>query len=290
MASLSYVVIPELKQILGAQPAVPDLSGAAAQNRFNFLFGQFIQVFITQHQPLVIFLDDLQWADAASLKLLKLLMQDDGHLLLIGAYRDNEVSPNHPLIATIEDIQAERKQRNNNKPSTLDAEAVLTDFGPDSGPGSATEFVPESLLETGPEMGPEMGPEFVSKSAPELLPHNTHVNILALEPLGLKDIKQFVADTLHSDMDAALPLAEIIYQKARGNPFFSSQILTALHAEGLITLAPSHRGWQYDLAKIHAATLTDNVVEFMGEQLLRLPADTQTALKIAACIGAQFDL
>ena len=99
--------IPELERLIGKQPPVPELSGTAAQNRFNLLFGNFIRVFTTQDHPLVIFLDDLQWADAASLNLLKLLMDesDTGYLLVLGAYRDNEVSPAHPLMLSLDDIQ-----------------------------------------------------------------------------------------------------------------------------------------------------------------------------------------
>ena len=99
-------VIPELEKIIGKQPAVPELSGSAAQNRFNLLFNKFIQVFTTKEHPLVLFLDDLQWADSASLSLIKLLMSESerGYLLLIGAYRDNEVFPAHPLMLTLDEI------------------------------------------------------------------------------------------------------------------------------------------------------------------------------------------
>ena len=69
-------VIPELEQMIGKQPAIAELSGSAAQNRFNLLFQKFIQVFTTREHPLVMFLDDLQWADSASLNLLKLLMAE----------------------------------------------------------------------------------------------------------------------------------------------------------------------------------------------------------------------
>jgi predicted ATPase/signal transduction histidine kinase len=100
-------VIPELERILGKQPSVPELSGSAAQNRFNLLFEKFIQVFTTKEHPLVIFIDDLQWADSASLKLMHLLMSktDSQYLLLIGAYRDNEVSSAHPLMLTLQEIE-----------------------------------------------------------------------------------------------------------------------------------------------------------------------------------------
>ena len=89
-------VIPELERVLGKQPEVPELSGSAAQNRFNLLFGRFVSVFAMKEHPLVLFLDDLQWADSASLNLLTLLMSESsanaetGCLLVLGAYRDNE--------------------------------------------------------------------------------------------------------------------------------------------------------------------------------------------------------
>lgn len=100
-------VIPELEHIIGKQPAVPELSGSAAQNRFNLLFQKFIQVFSTPEHPLVIFLDDLQWADSASLKLIQLLMSDaeQKYLLLLGAYRDNEVTATHPLTLTLDELR-----------------------------------------------------------------------------------------------------------------------------------------------------------------------------------------
>ncbi|NET24847.1 AAA family ATPase [Okeania sp. SIO1I7] len=98
-------VIPELEKIIGEQPAVLELSGTAAQNRFNLLFQKFTKVFTSAEHPLAIFLDDLQWADQASLKLIELLMADTKYLFLIGAYRDNEVNPAHPLILTLNEIE-----------------------------------------------------------------------------------------------------------------------------------------------------------------------------------------
>ncbi|WP_373530639.1 AAA family ATPase [Nostoc sp.] len=98
-------VIPELSIIIGQQPPSTRLSGTAAQNRFNLLFQKFTQVFTTVKHPLVMFLDDLQWADSASLKLMQLLMADTGHLLLIGAYRDHEINPGHPLMLTLSEIK-----------------------------------------------------------------------------------------------------------------------------------------------------------------------------------------
>jgi predicted ATPase/signal transduction histidine kinase/tRNA A-37 threonylcarbamoyl transferase component Bud32 len=100
-------LIPELEWLIGKQPAVTQLDGIAAQNRFNWIFGKFIQVFPTAEHPLVLFLDDLQWADLASLQFLQVLMGNSGicHLLILGAYRDNEVSPAHPLMLAVDEIR-----------------------------------------------------------------------------------------------------------------------------------------------------------------------------------------
>ncbi|WP_245894115.1 ATP-binding response regulator [Chamaesiphon polymorphus] len=98
-------IIPELERIIGKQLPAPELTGSAAQQRFNLLMQKFVRLFATAAHPLVLFLDDLQWADLASLNLLQLLMQDTGYLLVLGAYRDNEVSPIHPTLLAIEEIE-----------------------------------------------------------------------------------------------------------------------------------------------------------------------------------------
>jgi PAS domain S-box-containing protein len=223
-------VIPELERIIGAQSPALELSGTAAQNRFNLLMQKFVQVFTTASHPLVIFLDDLQWADSASLKLLQLLMEDRGHLLVLGAYRDNEVSPTHPFMLTVDEI--------------VKSGAV--------------------------------------------------VNTITLQPLSLADLNQLVADTLICDLYLAGPLTELVYQKTKGNPFFSTQFLKSLYEDGQIIFDPpvspfSKGGWQCDIAQARLTHASD-VVEFMAAQLQKLPAPTQEVLKLAACIGAQFDL
>ncbi|HEY9864323.1 MAG TPA: serine/threonine-protein kinase PknK, partial [Candidatus Obscuribacterales bacterium] len=228
-------VIPELEQIIGKQPPAVELSGNAAQNRFNLLFQKFVQVFTQKEHPLVLFLDDLQWSDSASLNLLQLLMQDSlGYLLILGAYRDNEVSPVHPFILTINEI-----------------------------------------VKTG-----------------------AIVNTITLPPLTRLDLNQLVADTLNCQPDLVEYLTQLVDQKTQGNPFFATQFLKALHEDKLIQFDSSQflkngsklGGWQCDMAQIEALSLTDDVVEFMALQLQKLPIETQDILKLAACIGAEFDL
>jgi PAS domain S-box-containing protein len=96
-------IIPEVELIIGKQPPVPSVGATEAQNRFNRIFQKFVQVFCLESHPLVIFLDDLQWIDSATLKLIELMLLDEQtqFLFLIGAYRDNEVNPTHPLVLTL---------------------------------------------------------------------------------------------------------------------------------------------------------------------------------------------
>ncbi|GAB1541621.1 AAA family ATPase [Scytonema sp. NUACC21] len=99
-------VIPEVELIVGKQPDLPILGVTESQFRFNMVFKKFIHVFMQKLHPLVLFLDDLQWADLASLNLIKLLMTDpeSQYLLMIGAYRDNEVNAAHPLMMTLDEM------------------------------------------------------------------------------------------------------------------------------------------------------------------------------------------
>ena len=101
-------LVPELKYIIGDLPPVPQGSPQDAQARFQEVFARFISVFARQEHPLALFLDDLQWLDAATLDLIANLLtrSDMRHFVLIGAYRDNEVGPTHPLMRKLKAIRA----------------------------------------------------------------------------------------------------------------------------------------------------------------------------------------
>ncbi|MHC5767699.1 MAG: ATP-binding sensor histidine kinase [Nostoc sp.] len=227
-AQVIIEVIPELELVIGKQSPVPAVSGIAAQNRFNLLLQKFIELFTEKEHPLVIFLDDLQWIDSASLKLLQSLMSEGnyGSLLLIGAYRDNEVSVTHPLMLTLDDIQK----------------------------------------------------------------NGAKINTITLKPLNESKLNQLVADSLDCTENLALPLSKLIYQKTQGNPFFATQFIKVLHQDALIYFNYEQGYWQCDIAKINQRSLANDVVEFMALQLQKLPESTQDILKLAACIGNQFDL
>ncbi|MBD0311777.1 MAG: serine/threonine-protein kinase PknK, partial [Microcoleus sp. T3-bin5] len=221
-------VIPDIELIIGKQPEVPQLGPAESQNRFNRVFQEFIGVFTDRAHPLVIFLDDLQWADSASLNLMQLLVGDweSRYLLLIGAYRDNEVNPTHPLIHAIEQIE-----------------------------------------KTG-----------------------TPVHHIVLQPFNFGNVCELLADTLTVN-DKLGFLAELIFHKTGGNPFFITQMLQALYQDNLLKFEFNSGCWQWNLEEIQAIGITDkSVVELVASRIEKLPETTQEVLKLAACIGDTFNL
>jgi PAS domain S-box-containing protein len=221
-------VIPEVELIIGKQPTLAEVGSTEAQNRFNLVFPKFIRACCSYKHPLVIFLDDLQWVDSATLKLMELMLSDREmqYLLLIGAYRDNEVSQAHPLCITIEKLKQE----------------------------------------------------------------DVAIDQIMLTPLTLESVTQLMADTFHSCSDAIAPLAELVWRKTNGNPYFTNEFLKTLYTEALIGFDRSQRCWQWNLAQIEAKNITDNVVELMLGKLRQLPGQTQHVLQLAACVGAEFDL
>lgn len=221
-------VIPQIELIIGSQPEVSQLDPTESQNRFNRVFQKFIHVFTKQTHPLVLFLDDLQWADSASLKLIQLLITDPDsqYLLMIGAYRDNETNPTHPLILTLDEI---------------------TDSG-------------------------------------------STINQIILQPLGLNTVKQLVGETLSDSIRTNL-LAELLFNKTQGNPFFLTQLFQTLYAEKLLQFDFTEGRWLWDLEEIQTIGITDyNVVELIARNIQKLSDETQQVIKLAACIGDRFNL
>ncbi len=261
-------IIPEVELIIGEQPPLLDLAPAEAQKRFNLVFQNFIKVFTKPGHPLVIFLDDLQWADGASLKLIELLLTSsylpikqvgvgakdssdnlsiqpktlspnaspidsfqidstsDTALLLIGAYRDNEIHPAHPLTLSLENIQKE---------------GVI-------------------------------------------------IQKIILKPLELKTVNHWLADTLKTSQETTHNLGELVQGKAGGNPFFISEFLQALYTENLLNFDYKQKGWIWNVNRVQKRNFTDNVVELMVAKIQKVSPETQEALKLAACIGNQFAL
>ncbi|MEI9948882.1 MAG: AAA family ATPase [Pseudomonadota bacterium] len=216
-------LIPELALVIGDQPPIPRVEPQDAATRFHLVFRNLLSVFARQEHPLVLFLDDLQWLDTATLELLQRLVTDSEshYLMLIGAYRDNEVGPTHPLSSTLSIIRAA---------------------------GGA-------------------------------------VSQVSLAPLGIEHVAELVADALHTNVDRARPLAALVSEKTGGNPFFVIQFITTLAEEGLLTFADESWSWQWDVERIVAKGITDNVADLMAAKLSRLSSDTRQALGQLACLG-----
>jgi diguanylate cyclase (GGDEF)-like protein len=220
-------VVPELEWLIGAQPPVLPLGPTEAHHRFQAVFRRFVGACATASHPLVLFLDDLQWIDPASLALIEVLLTQPPtpHLLLIGAYRDNEVAPAHPLALALERI---------------------------AGAHVAT-------------------------------------TTLVLQPLAATDIGRLTADAIRSDEATAQPLAEQVFARTGGNPYFAIQFLHNLVDEALLCIDRPARRWRWQAEGIDRLGYADNVVDLMVAKLQRLPAPTQQALKLLACLGTASD-
>ncbi len=222
-------VVPSLELIIGSQPTVPPLGPTESQNRFTRLFKEFLNVFAQAQHPLVLFLDDLQWSDLASLKLLQELVTDSDirYFLVVGAYRDNEVNLTHPLFQTVEKIEQ----------------------------------------------------------------YGAAVHQIILPSLELSSVTELLQDTFGQTTENLKLLAELIFNKTGGNPFFITQLLSTLHYEKLLAFDFNMAAWQWDILEIEAAGIVDyNVVELVARNIQKLPEETQQVLKLAACMGNHFSL
>ena len=221
-------VLPRLELIIGEQPDVAEVGGNEAQNRFNYVFRKFVTAISTEEHPIVLFIDDLQWADSASLHLLRVLLTDPENrfLLCVCAYRDNEVSPSHPFMVTVGQIERD---------------------------GGRLERI-------------EIG------------------------NLSRDDVHALVSDALTAPPHETRELTDLVYHRTRGNAFFVTQFLRSLAEEELLYFDVDTRTWAWDVERIAAKNITDNVVELMAGKIQKLPDASQAVLKHGACVGNVFDL
>ncbi len=227
-AQIIIDAIPEVELVIGPQPPVSELPPTEAQNRFNFVVQNFVHTFATQEHPLVLFLDDMQWADRPSLNLVAHLLAhaDTKYLLVIGAYRESDVDPGHPLSLMLGEIEESGKT----------------------------------------------------------------IRALKLGSLSATYVDQLVADTLHSEIEPARPLAQQCLEKTAGNPFFLNQFLMALYEDEHLYFERKLGQWRWDLEAIQDLRITDNVLDLMAGKIRKLSEPTQLTLQLAACVGSAFDL
>lgn len=224
-------VLPRIELIIGPQPEISDLPPIETENRLSMVFKDFIKVFARKEHPLVLFLDDLQWIDDASLQLIDALFDDPElkYFFLVGTYRDEETDASHPLSRMIRKWQTGSHGKN--------------------------------------------GVE--------------RYRDLKLSGLETRTISRLLSDTLYRPEEETLPLAELVYAKTFGNPFFIHEFLKKLREDNLIEFK---NGWTWDIGKVEQAGITDNVAELMTDKLKSLHENTLSALKIAACEGVEFSL
>jgi len=219
-------IIPDLVLVIGEQPETAKVDLVENRNRVNRLFLNFFKAITSIDHPLVLFLDDLQWADTASLDLIELLAskKDELVMLLLGAYRDNEVDAQHRLTLLQQELQ---------------------------------------------------------KSGISLLD-------LKVSPLPFQEVKRMLEDTLHQVDEQ--DLARLIYEKTKGNAFFTLQFIRHLLDQKLLAYAEHDGRWHAELDKIRAQSFTDNVVELMIRKIRSLDAETQDLLILASIFGNTFNL
>lgn len=221
-------IMPDLELLIGPQPEVPKLPMTESKNRFNQVFNSFIRSFASQDHPMCIFLDDLQWLDTTTRRWLEDTLKDSSlkHLLIICAYRENEVSPSHPLMLMLDRLKS----------------------------------------------------------------HNVASTLIDLKPLEENSVTEIVSDSLSISLEQSAELAQIIFRKTLGNPFFIRQCLLTLYESGAITLSQNTLFWTYSPEKAYRVKISDNVIDLMAELFFRLPTEVQLTLKYASCIGNTFSI
>ncbi|MBB5321951.1 diguanylate cyclase [Marinobacter oulmenensis] len=220
-------LVPELALIIGEQPPVTELPPAESRNRLQLVLSAFLGVFADSGHPVVLFLDDLQWSDTPTLDLLRRIVtsRDQSHLLLIGAYRSNEVGPSHPLRILLNDLEDHQR-----------------------------------------------------------------IHEIPIGPLDQSSVEHLVADALRCEPQASRELSDMLFHRARGNPFFTNELLRQLHTQGAIWSDPGSGQWHWQVDRDNWNGASHDVVEFMVDNLRQLPEETQHALQLAACIGNTFNL
>ncbi|MBS4202371.1 AAA family ATPase [Bacillus sp. FJAT-49732] len=221
-------MIPALKWIVGEIEEPEVLPAIESHNRLRFAFLKFIHLFSNEDHPLVIFLDDLQWADHATLDLLQYILsqQKVQYLFVIGAYRDNEVDVTHPFHLMSKELQS------------------IQDL----------------------------------------------VKYIHLNPLKKEDIQEWVEDALYCNAEESEELASFIEKITKGNPFFIKQLFQSFYEQQFISFDEEQRKWTSDFRQLTNLNIQDDIIALIVERLNKLPYETQKLLKLASCIGNEFEI
>lgn len=247
--------VPELLPLLQPVQALVPVGPTESENRFLRSISQGFAAMASEGQPQTFFLDDWQWADRASRRLLRECLADASmnHTLFILAYRDNEVRPGHPMAQELQDLRpllGERFMPLRLGPLTLE---------------DTRQWLADSLHRSD---GPHAG-----TTPDNAAPDNTASD-----------------DPSTSDAAAVQALAQLCQARTAGNPFFLRRWMEDLGRRGLFHFDAAHQRWTFLLDRIAATRTADNVVALMLEQLEQLPDATREALSVAALLGTSVDL
>lgn len=216
-------IVPELEWLIGRQPPVEPAPPQEAEYRVQRVFTAFVRQLTRASHPLVLFLDDLQWADDASIRLLQALARNTQRspLLIVGAFRNGELRDGHPLR----------------------------------------------------ELAADAG--------------SVNIDLRALER---SEAARFVAETLRVPPEQTASLAESLYHRSAGNPFFLRQLLALLHDEGTLFFDLREGRWMWDERAFGYLHGTEDVTALIRIKIRRLTEDSRELLKLISCLGSRFHL
>lgn len=219
-------MVPELALIIGPQPQVPVLDIIETRNRFITTFIRFIRSIVKKNKRLILFLDDLQWVDAESLHLLKMLLEQGiPDLFIIGAFRKEEVSPTHILQTFMDEI---------------------TKVG-------------------------------------------IKLKQIVIGPLDKEIIAGMIADSSKTNISIADPMAKIIFERTKGNPFFIKEYVRSLFHLNHLKYDLNQEYWQWDIARIKEIEETTNLQKLTKDRITILSSPAISILQKAACLGNKFN-
>ncbi|MFC1617508.1 AAA family ATPase [Candidatus Margulisiibacteriota bacterium] len=219
-------IIPDLEKIIGIQPEIKKFSPDQIKNKFNTTFLDFIKVFSSKEHPIVIFIDNLHFSDLYSLQVLQNIFNADeiSSLMLVGAYRDDEVLKGHQLYTDIKEII-----------------------------------------------------------------NNKEVEKIELKMLSQETIKKMIAGLINSEEKYTAPLAEIIFRKTKGNPYFIKELIKRIYQDKILVFNKQEEKWIWKLDKIKSIEISKNVLNVIIKKIAQMSEDVKEILKIATCVGITFE-
>jgi predicted ATPase len=226
-------------------------------NRLLYVFKNFVSGISSSGNPLVLFLDDVQWIDEASMDLVFDLVQNKTeNLMLLGSYRSNEMDDDHPMSIRLSKLEDEYNDTNNSNSNISDTNNTNTTTNNNTNNNNS----------------------------------NTLSKRIELDNLSLEHVSEFIAATLRLDVEEVASLAEVVYSKTHGNIYFTEQTLEDLQRKQVLYKSLSTFQWTWNMEIIEQVVgMSANVVDMVTSKLSALPELLQKTLAVAAYMKNTFD-